>query len=45
VRRIYAERIHGEMKWLWFLPTMPAPAPNQGTADTLDEAKAALVKR
>jgi len=43
--RIYAERIHGEIKWLWFLQTMPVPPPNQRKADTLDEAKAALVKR
>ncbi len=43
--RIYLERIHGKTKWLWFLQTMPAPPPNQGTAATLDEAKAALVKR
>ena len=33
--RIYLERIHGEMKWLWFLQTDPAPPPNQGIADTL----------
>ncbi len=31
-------------KWLWFL-TVPAPAPNQGIADTLEEAKAALAAR
>ena len=43
--RIYQERIHGDMKWLRFLQTMPAPPPNQGIADTLDEAKAALVRR
>jgi hypothetical protein len=36
---------HGEIKWLRFLQTMPAPSPNQGKADTLDEAEAALVKR
>jgi hypothetical protein len=36
--------MHGEIKWLWFLQTMPAPPPNQGKADTLDGAKAALVK-
>ncbi len=42
--RIYAERIHGEIKCLWFLQTMPAPPPKQGKADTLDGAKAALVK-
>jgi hypothetical protein len=43
--RIYLERTHSEMKWLWFLQTDPAPPPNQGIADTLDEAKAALAKR
>jgi hypothetical protein len=45
IGRIYSERIHGEMKWLWFLQTIPAPQPNQGIADTLEEAKAALKKR
>jgi hypothetical protein len=44
VGRIYTERIHGDFKWLWFLQTVPAPPPNQGMADTLDEAKAALAK-
>jgi hypothetical protein len=39
------QRIHGEMKWLWFLQTDPAPPPNKGIADTLDEAKAAFKKR
>ena len=43
--RIYQERIHGEMKWLWFLQTLPAPPPNQGIEDTLDDAKVALVRR
>jgi hypothetical protein len=45
IGRIYKEPIHGEPKWLWFLQTVPAPPPNQGIADTLDEAKAALKKR
>ncbi len=45
VGRMYAQRIHGEMKWLWFLQTVPAPPPNSGVADTLDEAKAAFAKR
>jgi hypothetical protein len=40
--RIYKERIHGDPKWLRFLQTVPARPPNQGIADTLDEAKAAL---
>jgi hypothetical protein len=43
--RIYQELIHGEPKWHWFLQTMPAPPPNSGVTNTLDEAKAALVKR
>jgi hypothetical protein len=43
--RIYMERIHGKMKWHWFLQTMPAPPPNSGVTDTLDETKAALLKR
>jgi hypothetical protein len=34
------EIIHGERKWLWFLQTEPAPPPNRGMADTLEEAKA-----
>jgi hypothetical protein len=38
-------------KWRWFLqstgegPGRPVPSPNQGMADTLDEAKAALAAR
>src|SRR5215470_10487440 len=43
--RIYAEQIRGKTKWRWFLQTMPAPPPNNGVVDTLDEAKAALVRR
>jgi hypothetical protein len=45
IGRIYMEPIHGEMKWRWFLQTVPAPPPNSGMADTLDEAKAAIAKR
>ncbi len=44
IGRIYKEWVRGEAKWLWFL-TLPAPPPNIGMADTLGEAKAALVKR
>jgi hypothetical protein len=40
-----AEPARRDFKWLWFLQTGPAPPPNQGMADTLDEAKAALAKR
>jgi hypothetical protein len=39
IRRIYGERIHGDFKWLWFQQIDPAPPPNHGIADTLDEAK------
>jgi hypothetical protein len=45
VGRIYKELIHGEPKWLWFLQTVPAPPPNQGMADTLEDAKAGFKKR
>ena len=33
------------MKWHWFLQIVPAPPPNSGAADTLDEAKAAIATR
>jgi hypothetical protein len=42
VGRIYPELIHGKRKWLWFLQTEPAPPPNRGMADTLEEAKTAF---
>lgn len=45
VGRIYRQQVQGDIKWLWFLQTVPAPLPNQGIADTLDEAKAALTSR
>jgi hypothetical protein len=52
VGRIYREMILGKLKWRWFLqcipeegPGKPIPLPNQGMADTLDEAKAAFAKR
>ena len=52
VGRIYREMIIGKPKWRWFLqqipeagPGRPVPPPNQGMADTLDEAKAAFKKR
>jgi len=40
VGRIYLDTIHGGPKWRWFLQTVPATPPNQGMADSLDEAKA-----
>ena len=45
VGRIYRQQVQGDIKWLWFLHTVPAPRPNQGIADTLEEAKAALASR
>ncbi len=45
IGRIYKERVPAGVKWLWFLQVVEAPLPNKGIADTLDEAKAALVKR
>jgi hypothetical protein len=45
VGRIYRQQSQGDIKWLWFLQTVPAPPPNQGIADTLEEARAALGAR
>ena len=45
VGRIYRQQVQGDIKWLWFLQTVPAPLPNQGIADTLDEARATLSSR
>jgi hypothetical protein len=52
VGRIYREIILGKPKWRWFLrhipeagPGKPIPPPNQGMADSLDEAKEALKQR
>jgi hypothetical protein len=45
IGRIYREQVPAGLKWRWFLQTVPAPPPNQGMADTLDEATAALAKR
>jgi hypothetical protein len=45
VGRIYKEPIHGEPKWLWFIQTEPAPPPNSGVTDTLEDAKADFKKR
>jgi hypothetical protein len=33
------------VKWLWSLQVARAPPPNEGIADTLDEAKEAFAKR
>jgi hypothetical protein len=45
VGRIYPEMIRGEPKWLWFLQTEPAPPPNSGKTDSLEEAQAAFKRR
>jgi hypothetical protein len=37
--------VQGDIKRLWFLQTVPAPLPNQGIAETLEEAKVALATR
>ena len=45
---IYRDRVPGgEMRWRWFYQTQgnPAPPPNSGVCDTLEEAKAALAER
>jgi hypothetical protein len=44
VGRMYRQPVQGDPKWLWFLH-VPAPPPNQGIADTLEEARAALAAR
>jgi hypothetical protein len=45
IGRTYRHQVSTGWKWLWFLQTAPAPFPNNGVADTLDEGKATLVKR
>ena len=46
VGRIRREQLPGGVRWLWFMQTAPvAPPPNSGSADTLDEAKAAIRAR
>jgi hypothetical protein len=46
VGRIRREKLPAGVKWCWFLQTAPvAPPPNSGSADTLDEAKAAFRAR
>jgi hypothetical protein len=41
----YEERIHGELKWRWFLQTMPAPPSSSGMAHTLEENAAGSMRR
>jgi hypothetical protein len=40
IGRMYLEQMPAGAKWCWFLQVMGA-SPNNGVADTLDEAKAA----
>jgi len=42
---IYPAEVCGEMRWLWFLQTVPAPPPNRGVVDSLEEAKTAFKAR
>lgn len=43
VGRIYMEQIHGRPMWRWVIDT--APAPNQGVAESLEEAESELKRR
>jgi hypothetical protein len=47
--RIYKERLPAGEKWRWFLnsafDTIPAGVQASGTADTLDDAKAAIAEQ
>jgi len=45
IGRIYSQQLQAGLKWHWSLEMAPTSPPNQGITDTLDEAKAALVKR
>ena len=46
IGRIYSQQLQPGLKWLWSLEIVGSPPhPNQGIADTLDEAKADLAKR
>jgi hypothetical protein len=45
VGRIYLEMIHGEPKWRWSLQTEPAPPPNSGMANTLEDCAAEFKRR
>ena len=45
IDRVYPEVICGEMRWLWFLQTVPAPPPNRGIVTSLEEAKTAFKAR
>lgn len=43
VGRIYMEHIHGRPMWRWVIDA--APSPNQGVADSLEEAESDLKRR
>ena len=45
IGRIFKQQMAAGPKWVWFLQVVPVPRPNEGVADTLDEARAALAKR
>jgi hypothetical protein len=45
VGRIYKELIHGRPMWRWVLQTDPAPPPNQGITESLEEAEADFRRR
>jgi hypothetical protein len=45
IGRIYSQQLQTGLKWHWSLEVAPALPPNQGIADTLEEAKVGLVKR
>jgi len=45
IGRIFKQQMAGGPKWVWLLQMAPVPPPNEGVADTLDEARAALAKR
>jgi len=45
IGRVYSQQLQAGLKWHWSLEVAPASPPNQGIADSLDEAKAALAKR
>jgi len=42
VGRMYRERLPAGEKWVWFFHLRPATRPTQGTADSLDSAKAEI---
>ena len=45
IGRIYREQLPDGWKWRWCLQITGAPEPNSGTADSLEEAQAAIAAR